>query len=203
MEALGYGEDALTIWALQNQLDNILLQLNDYSKLCECKVFLRPSFGRGNGKYGFGEFDFILLTENQLFLGESKWDRFSNSLKRNMSMTNVQLKRHDVFTEYVQEWYRNNCTSGNFYKKAGNVFNIKGKSIAPEGSLLSSNLLMIMTIIEKHFQTLPVIRNVLLYLYDGNKTNGLPNKSLKNFDLVYIDYHKGIGLDDNFVRLNL
>ena len=69
MEILGYGEDALTLWALKNKLPLILSALNDSSSLSQCKAFFRPSFGRRGGPSSaqFGEFDFILLIFRSLF----------------------------------------------------------------------------------------------------------------------------------------
>ncbi len=63
MQILGYGEDALTLWALQNKLMEILKFLDDSSDQPECKIFFRPSFGRrgGAGSSQFGEFDLRLL----------------------------------------------------------------------------------------------------------------------------------------------
>ena len=52
MEIIGYGEDALTLWALRNRLDTILDTLGDFSDLSKCRVFFRPSFGRSGGKDG-------------------------------------------------------------------------------------------------------------------------------------------------------
>ena len=74
MQILGYGEDALTLWAMKNKLDVILEALNDSSDPSTCQVFFRPSFGRSGGDKSpqFGEFDFIILSQNGLYLGESK-----------------------------------------------------------------------------------------------------------------------------------
>jgi hypothetical protein len=57
----GYGEDALTLWALTNKLPTILEKLRDNSAPSECEVLFRPSFGRRGGEINaqFGEFDFI------------------------------------------------------------------------------------------------------------------------------------------------
>ena len=69
MNILGYGEDALTLWALQNILPFILEMLHDSSVPSQCDVFFRPSFGRRGGKRSsqFGEFDFIILSEDRLY----------------------------------------------------------------------------------------------------------------------------------------
>jgi hypothetical protein len=70
----GYGEDALTIWALQKQLSIIMEQLDDTTPVEPIKVFLRPSFGRKGGasRAEFGEFGFILSTDTMIYLGETK-----------------------------------------------------------------------------------------------------------------------------------
>ena len=39
MQILGYGEDALTLWALQNKLKQILEFLDDPSDQPGCKIF--------------------------------------------------------------------------------------------------------------------------------------------------------------------
>ena len=72
MQILGYGEDSLTLWALKRELGTILRSLCDTSRPENCKVLYRPSFGRG---HGFGEFDFIILADACVYLGESKWQR--------------------------------------------------------------------------------------------------------------------------------
>jgi hypothetical protein len=71
-----YGEDALTLWAIQNRLGELLRKLRDVSDPASCEVFFRPSFGRRGAAHSsqFGEFDFIILANRHLYLGESKWD---------------------------------------------------------------------------------------------------------------------------------
>jgi len=104
MKILGYGEDALTLWALQNRLPQIL---DDPSGLPECKIFYRPSFGRRGGPSSsqFGEFDFIILTKTCIYLGESKWDRSPElSNAGSVELRPEQVLRHRVFTFYVREW---------------------------------------------------------------------------------------------------
>ena len=90
MEIIGYGEDALTLWAMKKRLDFILDKLNDPTDPDNCKVFFRPSFGRRGGPKSseFGEFDFILLSIKRVYLGESKWERSS------------ELRRGELVPEY-------------------------------------------------------------------------------------------------------
>jgi len=112
MQILTYGEDALTLWALQNKLPFILQALNDSSAPSQCKGFFRPSFGRSGGVTSsqFGEFDFILLAEHCIYLGESKWDKSSERIVDSvLTLRGEQLLRHEIFMFYIEEWAFGNC----------------------------------------------------------------------------------------------
>ena len=105
--ASGYGEDALTLWALKNKLRDILKELGDESDPEKCTVIYRPSFGRSGGDKSsqFGEFDFIILAENRLYLGESKWDSSSAKVKEGrIELEQRQLDRHVIFKRYIEQW---------------------------------------------------------------------------------------------------
>lgn len=107
MEILGYGEDALTLWSLKNKLDYILASFGDSSDVSKCRAFFRPSFGRsgGNKSSQFGEFDFIILAKQHLYLGESKWDKSPEKIVNGqMDLRSEQLLRHRLFKLYVEEW---------------------------------------------------------------------------------------------------
>ncbi len=67
MPIRGYGEDGLTLLALQQGLNTILQELRDDSAANECTAFYRPSFGRG-GDASFGEFDVILVSASDIYL---------------------------------------------------------------------------------------------------------------------------------------
>ena len=77
---MGYGEDALTLWALKKQLTKILGTFKDSTDMVDCLVFYRPSFGRSGGPNSaeFGEFDAIVASKERIYLIESKWDNHSN-----------------------------------------------------------------------------------------------------------------------------
>jgi hypothetical protein len=71
MELLGYGEDALTFWALTRRLGEILAPFGD-TPAQTIAVFFRPSFGRRSSTSKlnptqrgsqFGEFDGIIATK--------------------------------------------------------------------------------------------------------------------------------------------
>jgi hypothetical protein len=107
MEILAYGEDALTLWALKNKLEYILQELGDSPNSSKRLAFFRPSFGRRGGKNSsqFGEFDFILLTANYIYLGESKWDNSSEKIiDGKLELRDEQLLRHKLFKFYIDEW---------------------------------------------------------------------------------------------------
>ena len=68
---LGYGEDFLTLWALEEQLAAILSKFEDHTPASDCLAFYRPSFGRSGGENSaeFGEFDAIISSrENSFFV---------------------------------------------------------------------------------------------------------------------------------------
>ena len=76
---LGYGEDALTLWALKHHVPKILEEFQDKTPILDCLVFYRPSFGRhGQANSSvFGEFDAILASRKNIYLIESKWDNLT------------------------------------------------------------------------------------------------------------------------------
>ena len=70
MEIIGYGEDALTLWAIKNKLHAILQELN--IAISRCKYSF-ASFGRRGGEEcTVWEFDFIILSKNA-----STWEKVS------------------------------------------------------------------------------------------------------------------------------
>jgi len=207
MQMLGYGEDALTLWALKNRLDVILQAVDDSSAPSTCQVFFRPSFGRSGGEHSpqFGEFDFIILSKIHMYLGESKWVRSSEKFQDGvLELRDEQKLRHKLFEFYVKEWAFGRYSSWReFTDKATAKLRLSGiaKTVAPEGSLLASNLQTVLRIIKEHYGSLPDVRNVLLYLFDGATVEVLPQKASEGFELVLIDYSKDTF--DNFIRIEL
>ena len=205
MEIHGYGEDALTLWALKNRLPAILEKLDDKSSASECKALFRPSFGRSGGENSaqFGEFDFILFGKEQLYLGESKWHRSSENIRDgNLDLREEQKLRHKIFRFYVEEWaFGGHPPWPEFEKTAANRLRAQGihKPIAPGGSLLATNLQTVLSLIKQHFETRPPIRNILLYLYYGSSEYLLPKSAGQGFEIINIDCSEGI--TENFVVL--
>ena len=205
MEILAYGEDALTLWAMKHKLPTILQILQDSSDPTHCQVFFRPSFGRRGGDKSsqFGEFDFILLTDSAIYLGESKWQRSSEKILGGvLQLRSEQLTRHAIFRFYVEEWaFGKYDTWQAFEEIAKAKLQAQGrtKPIAPMESHLAKNLRTILDIIKRRYMVLPTIKNVLLFLHDAT-TGSLAVQSVgQDFELVPIDYSEAsVG---NFVRL--
>ena len=187
MKLYVYGEDGLTLWALKYQLSDILRQLNDNSKASDCELFYRPSFGRRGGPRSsqFGEFDFIILAKERLYLGESKWDRSPELTELNtIKLRQEQLTRQGLFAFYVREWAFGDYDSWEDF--IGKAKERAPKPLAPLGSLLSKNLRDILIIIKNHFSVCPQIQDVLLYLYTGSSL--VPVGVNGNFKIVPIKY---------------
>ncbi|MFH1597164.1 MAG: hypothetical protein ABIG94_12490 [Pseudomonadota bacterium] len=202
MKILGYGEDALTLWAIKNRLPQIL---DDPSHLPECKIFYRPSFGRRGGPSSsqFGEFDFIILTKTCIYLGESKWDRSPElSNAGSVELRPEQVLRHRVFAFYVREWAFGQYDSWDKFLDGQKKFAREeiNKPLAPTDSHLASNLRTVLGIIRRHFLKEPQIINLLLYFYDGSKGKP-PNKTVSEFRLVPVDY-SGFA-EGNFIPIEI
>ena len=99
----GYGEDAFTFWTVKNRTSDILNEFNDKTPPSECLVLYRPSFGRGDGAK-FGEFDTIIVSTENIYLIESKWDNCSKSEKDTINLKSCQKLRHSIFSWYLQHW---------------------------------------------------------------------------------------------------
>lgn len=104
---IGYGEDALTIWALTEGLPNTLERLKesrliDTTAVEECRVFYRPSFGRG--KYGIGEFDAIIASPKTICLIECKWCSPGEEAKGVVAIPRAQCRRHRRWRAMREDW---------------------------------------------------------------------------------------------------
>lgn len=198
MKIIGYGEDALTLFALKEHLRDILNDLEDNTDSTNCLIFYRPSFGRG--KHGFGEFDAILSTQKNIYLIESKWDKLQEKRNNEYKLEYNQIRRHIIFSA--------------FYNNDSNGFK---NNIPPEGSLQARNLFFIINKLKEHGNCKDKkLINLLLYFYNG-KTNKNIQKSIKTkltaknkktekeiageFIILNFDYSKYL-IYDNFIDLN-
>jgi hypothetical protein len=188
---LGYGEDALTYWALTKKLDLILKELEDDSQLDDCLVLYRPSFGRGktlrkptDRKAEFGEFDAILVTTKAVYLIESKWDNLLENRKVVIELNDVQILRHKIFSWYYNNW-KGRIEWNKFVERYENEFEEEfGKwrrKIAPSKSLLSENLQYLLNQMHNPNKEL---KNLLLYFY--RQELGRPSILVKSGKLRFL-----------------
>lgn len=206
MDMLGYGEDALTFWAMNHRLDAILCHLGDGSEYQESQIFFRPSFGRSGGEESpqFGELDFIILSRQGIYLGESKWNRSSEQVVSGVIALRPEQKlRHSVFKFYIEQWMSTSYENWHDFQKASDPVLLSlgiRKPIAPAGSLLASNLHILLSTIRRFYSVLPPITNVLLYLYDSRNFGNRIPVECEDFKIVAIDYSADtVG---NFIKLS-
>ena len=188
-KVIGYGEDALTYWALTRKLDFILKELGDGSKHDDCLIFYRPSFGRGRTvrkspglNAEFGEFDAILTTTKAVYLIESKWDNLSER-EAVVELSDVQVLRHKIFA-----WYYGNWKTGSNWKKFveshersfNDEFGGWRKKIAPPDSLLGKNLKYVL---DRIHDASKEVKNVLFYFYRKGSEHG--KVKVKSGDLLF------------------
>lgn len=205
-EILGYGEDALTLWALQHHLSRLLKKYKDQTDPKKCLVFYRPSFGRAGGKKSseFGEFDAIVASQEKIYLIESKWYNNGKTKTYTQIIKPVQLTRHEILSWYIIHWNREYTNKWKkFAQKQTDDFrrNFKRRPIAPPDSLLARNLEFILNKLHNHckkFQGKASIRNVLLFFHTGQSK--LKLKTPKPFGLLKL-YYSQKDKTDNFISL--
>lgn len=192
VDIVAYGEDGLTLWAMGNRLADILRVVGDSSPESSCQVYYRPSFGRKGGHKSaqFGEFDFILLSRERIYLGESKWDRSPEVKNGEIMLRKEQTIRHAVMKCYIESWFE---TEGRDWTeaKAKTVSLLRAreieKPVAPRGSRLEANLLDFLRNLDDHFMSGPDIVDMLLFFYE--ETSGKPLKGdVPGFRTVSLPY---------------
>lgn len=194
MKLIAYGEDALTLWALTSKLSVILTAANDTTSVEECVVFYRPSFGRrgGSNRSEFGEFDFILLTNQTIYLGESKWNRSSEKKNGGKILLRAEQRlRHKLFAFYIHEWAFGRFADWNDFSST--TFQVLGeneitKPVPSSDSLLAQNIQTVMREIKEHFSSQPKIINLLLYFYDSGQSGALEDLQCEDFRVQSINY---------------
>jgi len=192
LKVLGYGEDALTLWALTERMESILAPFGDTSGLNEVLVLYRPSFGRRGGTTSsqFGEFDFIIATPRAVYLGEAKWDKSSELQERPIRLKGEQLLRHKIFTAYYREWIsRPAWTANDFLDRVQARFKREGidKPTPPPDSRLSGNLISVLTMLASAGNQTEEVLNMLLVVDSSGNLTLSDGDSPSGFRLVCID----------------
>jgi hypothetical protein len=203
LEIIGYGEDALTLWALKQRIFKILEEFQDKTAISDCLVFYRPSCGRHSKANSsvFGEFDAIIASAEYIYLIESKWDNHTEFKDVEFVLREEQTLRHKVFSWYLKHWNRKYLRNWqSFINEQQNNFNIENKTIAPKGSLLSRNLEFILNKIQNRCESISEsnIKNVFLFFYNSEKST-YPTKTNDSFRVIPIDYNKEI--EGNFITI--
>jgi hypothetical protein len=179
---LGYGEDALTLWALKQYVRKILEEFQDKTAPSKHLIFYRPSFGRRSRKRSsvFGEFDAIIVSCRNIYLIESKWDNLTEHRKDEIKLGQEQKLRHEIFSWYLMHWdkkYSGHWESfrENYRKK----FKFQRKTLPLKSSLLAKNLEFILTKCLKHCKTISPnnIKNVLLFFHNNRKPKKYPKSA--------------------------
>lgn len=202
MRILGYGEDSLTLWALRERLPEILMALGDGSSPSDCEALYRPSFGRSGGPASaqFGEFDFILLAENAIYLGESKWDDCGTAtVPKRIDLAPEQRLRHAVFRAYVNAYAFGPHTDWDSFRHtvSARCARFVPKPLAPTGSLLQRNLQAVLLRIRGRYPDGCLVRDVLLYLHCAQPDHS--PEPPEGFSMVALDY--SASLEDDMVPL--
>ena len=190
----GYGEDAFTFWALKNQTAHILEQFQDQTAPSDCLIFYRPSFGRHSKENAsvFGEFDAILVSLENIYLIESKWDNLTKFNNDEFTLREEQTLRHRIFSWYLTHWNQRYYKNwANFVIEQQLEFKFQGKTIAPSGSLLATNLELILNETLRYCKQITPnnIKNVMLFFYNKEKSSP-PFKTSKEFTLIPIESAK-------------
>jgi len=208
LKIIGYGEDALTFWALKQQVSKILNEFQDKPAPSNCLVFYRPSFGRRSRKGSsiFGEFDAIIVSSKNVYLIESKWGNLGQSKENRLVLRREQTLRHQIFSWYLTHWdekYRGHW--GNFVEEHQDDFKREFKSdektMPQKGKLLATNLEYVLTKSVEYCRTITYhnIKNVLLFFH-SNKKKMKPQVEIRGaFTMIPIDYSEEV--EGNFVTL--
>jgi len=189
-----YAEDGLTLWALTNDLSQILKQLDDRSNTSDCQIFYRPSFGRSGGPNSpeFGEFDFIILSRDSIYLGESKWEESSELSHRTIALEPRQALRHCVLREYIQNYMANPIVDWpTFLYSMEEIFRSKGiqkMAAKPNKSITTKNLESFLGIVRSHFRGVPKITDILLFIHRKGRHDLLERVEPKSFEKVYVEF---------------
>ncbi len=191
VEVIGYGEDALTYWALTKRIDFILHELGDGNSSKNSLLIYRPSFGRGRGA-NFGEFDAILATSKKIYLIESKWDRSKEIKNETVQLKPNQICRHTYFKWYFENWNKNNFQDwSSFVNRNEKEFQekFKVKNIAKTNNDISKNIEFVINKLHEYSKNIEDVLDVLLFFEKKGSNVRLKIESGEiDFRLVKVEY---------------
>jgi hypothetical protein len=194
---IGYGEDALTYWALSLHLKQLLTALQANCRPRECLVFYRPSFGRGTN---IGEFDAILATPDCIYLVECKWQsrRPPKSPVAAITLNKTQLRRHRLWKRIWEMWLQNGAT---IFGEPPLRIEKEDFTLPNAGKTLAQNLTFVFQQIDRKVGKVSSVRDVCLYFFPAGSSEisdtqqaMLPKRILdeakveQDFELVRFSY---------------
>jgi hypothetical protein len=187
----GYGEDALTYWALNNRLGEVLDQLEDPSSIEECIAFFKPGIGRGGRSHtSFGEFDAILVTPLCMYLMEARWSRSSEFSTAGLS--HGQIERHRNIEWIAINWMRKEPFHDFVKRKADDFRDFTGgKELPPIGSEVFKRLEFVIGEARRVGRGSKVlVKHVVLILMEEGSRKVVPQFP-RPFHTVKVYYKKG------------
>jgi hypothetical protein len=202
MRVYGYGEDVLTLCALQRNFVDLLNCLDDKSYPAGCEVFYRPRFGRATGddQPEFGQFNFIILSRQCLYLGETKWDKRLEAIRDGVIAVEPEEKRrHEIFKFYLDHWAFGSYRDWAEFREQAQP--LISKRLPAAETRLASNLRTVLAVIKEHFGSPPTVKDVLLYFHHGAATGGLPQRAGDGFELVCVDCSGSVR--GNFIKVEM
>jgi hypothetical protein len=197
MRIWGYGEDALTYWALSMHMAEVIRQspLDDDSPTDNIVLMYRPSFGRAGGRRSaqFGEFDAIVGTPRAVYLIETKWTG-EPIFKGQVRLAEQQIRRHQIFHWIRDRWLQQAPANwAAFYTRnvADFTERFEGKPLAEPGRRLASNLEYVLQQLGSAGEP---TKDVLLYfcLKGDAAPQGVAEGS--SFSVVPFTYHPELGV---------
>jgi hypothetical protein len=101
-----------------------------------------------------------------------------------------QTRRHRVFGFYVKEWAFGRHLSWHEFRESQQVSlrDLADKSIPTGGSRLAQNLGAVLDVVRQHYSSPPIVKDILLYLYDSSVLQEVPREVSDGFVLVPVDY---------------
>jgi|GEM_PF-3352140 len=190
-QVIGYGEDALTYWAVTQKLQDVLNKLGE-PQAKDCLVFYRPSFGRG---MNIGEFDAILATPNCVYLIESKWQgpEEPKTLPKKIVLGKSQPNRHSTLKKIRQHWLKRREL---IFAKSGARIHVNGRSLPAQDTTLARNVVQIFGQIDAKYPDARTMKNVCLYFSCEDDRTRCPTRitvdkkdcDVSDFQIVHLEY---------------
>ena len=177
MKLYGYGEDGMTLWALTNDLGEILSQLKDTTPPGDCLAFYRPSFGRASarGGHAFGEPDFVVCTQQAVYIGEAKWHASTEwTRRRTESRFRLDLgdldNRQDTLCFYIRQWLKMRPKDWKEFRAGLRSKDWPDGHVPPEDKTrLADTLETVLGLVADYYRDRPdnvEVHNLALYVHD-------------------------------------